>query len=111
MAGAWRVNAHACSLPVQLDASQLVSAMFSMRARPLAPGDVLLIYSDGVTEAMNPARELFGEERLAALLKKYGTQSAQTLIDHIVEDAKRYAGKALPHDDMTLLVMKRLAKG
>ena len=76
-----------------------------------APGDVLLIYSDGLTETMNPARELFGEERLAALLKKYGTQSAQTLIDHIVEDAKRYAGKALPHDDMTLLVVKRLAKG
>ena len=41
MAGAWRVNAHACSLPVQLDASQLVSAVFSMRPRPLAPGDVL----------------------------------------------------------------------
>ena len=41
MAGAWRVNAHACTLPVQLDASQLVSTVFSMRPRPLAPGDVL----------------------------------------------------------------------
>ncbi len=41
MAGAWRVNAHACSLPMQLDASQLVSAIFSIRPRPLAPGDVL----------------------------------------------------------------------
>ncbi len=41
MAGAWRVNAHACSLPLQPDASQLVSAIFSMRPRPLAPGDVL----------------------------------------------------------------------
>ncbi len=73
-----------------------------------APGDVLLIYSDGLTETMNPARELFGEERLAALLKKYGTQPAQTLIDHIVEDTARYAGKALPHDDLTLLVVKRV---
>jgi len=41
MAGAWRVNAHACSLSSHLDASQLVSAVFSMRPRPLAPGDVL----------------------------------------------------------------------
>ncbi len=41
MAGAWHVNAHACGLPLQLDASQLVSAIFSMRPRPLAPGDVL----------------------------------------------------------------------
>ncbi len=76
-----------------------------------APGDVLLIYSDGLTETMNPARELFGEERLSALLKKYGTQSAQTLIDHIVKDTRRYAGKASPHDDLTLLVVKRLANG
>ncbi|MFB3133445.1 MAG: PP2C family protein-serine/threonine phosphatase, partial [Rhodothermales bacterium] len=76
-----------------------------------APGDVLLIYSDGLTETMNPARELFGEKRLAALLKKYGTQSAQTLIDRIVEEAKLYAGTASPHDDLTLLVMKRLSNG
>jgi len=41
MAGAWRVNAHACSLSFQLDASQLVSTIFSMRPRTLAPGDML----------------------------------------------------------------------
>ena len=41
MAGAWRVNAHACSLSFQLDASQLVSAIFSMRPRALGPGDWL----------------------------------------------------------------------
>ena len=74
-----------------------------------APGDVLLIYSDGLTETMNPAQEEFGEERLTALLKKHGTQSAQTLIDRIVKDAKLYAGKALPHDDLTVLVVKRVA--
>ncbi len=74
-----------------------------------APGDVLLIYSDGLTETMNPAREEFGEERLAALLKMHGTQSAQTLIDRIVKDAKLYAGNAPPHDDLTVLVVKRVA--
>ena len=41
MAGAWRVNAHACSLSFQLNPSQLVSAIFSMRPRALAPGDML----------------------------------------------------------------------
>ncbi|MCH8961609.1 MAG: SpoIIE family protein phosphatase, partial [Bacteroidetes bacterium] len=43
------------------------------------------------------------------LLKKYGTQPAQTLIDRIVKEAKRYAGKASPHDDLTVLVVKRVA--
>ena len=78
---------------------------------PFAPGDVLLIYSDGLTEAMNPAREQFEEKRLSALLKEYATQPAQTLIDRIVEEVKRYVGAASPHDDLTLLVVKRLANG
>ncbi len=58
---------------------------------------------------MNPAREEFGEERLIALLEKYGTQSAQTLIDRIVKEARLYAGTAPPHDDLTVLVVKRVA--
>jgi hypothetical protein len=41
MARAWRVNAHAATLPVHLDAAQLVTAVFGIRPRPLAPGDVL----------------------------------------------------------------------
>ena len=76
---------------------------------PLAPGDTLLIYSDGLNETMNPAHELFGEERIIAALKKYGTQPAQTLIDRTVEEARLFAGKASPHDDLTLLVVKRLS--
>lgn len=74
-----------------------------------APGDALLIYSDGLTEAMNTAREQFGEERLVALIKQYGAQPAQTLVNRIVEEAKLHAGKASPNDDLTLLVVKRVS--
>ena len=75
----------------------------------LSPGDTLLIYSDGLNETMNTAHELFGEERIIALLKQHGRQPAQTLIDRIVEETKLFAGKAAPHDDLTLLVVKRVS--
>jgi len=74
----------------------------------LAPGDLLLLYSDGITEAMNPAREQFDEERLVALLKAHRRHTAQAFIRRIVEAVQRHTGDAPPSDDMTLPAVKRL---
>ncbi|MFB3082982.1 MAG: PP2C family protein-serine/threonine phosphatase, partial [Gammaproteobacteria bacterium] len=75
-----------------------------------APGDLLLLYSDGIPEAMNPAREQFGEERLVALLKAH-SGSSQALIDAIIEAVTQHAAEAPPSDDMTLLAARRVSKG
>ncbi|MFQ5568610.1 MAG: PP2C family protein-serine/threonine phosphatase [Rhodothermales bacterium] len=72
-------------------------------------GDLLLIYSDGISEAMNPAREQFGDERLTALLQAHRSQSSQTLIDHILQAVQHHAGETPPDDDRTLLLIKRCA--
>lgn len=72
-----------------------------------APGDMLLLYSDGITEAMDATREQFGEERLTALLQTYHALPASTLIDRIVEAVWQHAGKTPPSDDITLLIVKR----
>ncbi len=72
-----------------------------------APGDLLLLYSDGIPEAMNPAHEQFSEERLVALLKTH-TGSPKALIDTIIKAVTTHAGKAPPSDDMTLLAVKRV---
>jgi len=87
----------------------LPSYTYQEATLPLAPGDVLLIYSDGVTEAMNPARIPFDEDRLVDLLKTCGDQPAPALIDHIVNTVQQHAGEAPPSDDMTLLVVRRVA--
>ena len=76
-----------------------------------APGEMLLLYSDGIPEAMNPAREQFGDERLIALLKARGNGSPQALIDAIIEAVTQHAGDAPPNDDMTLLAAKRVSNG
>jgi phosphoserine phosphatase RsbU/P len=74
----------------------------------LRPGDLLVIFSDGITEAINPAQELFGEDRLAEVIAAHRTAPAQELIEQIMGAVRTYAGRAPQMDDMTLVVVKRL---
>lgn len=75
----------------------------------LAPGEALVCYTDGVTEAMNPARALFGEERLEAALLAQAGASATELSNALVGAIDAFAAGAPPADDLTLLVIKRRA--
>ncbi len=74
-----------------------------------AAGDMLLIYSDGITESFDANEEEFGEERLAALLRTAGADTAARLIDRIVAAVQAHAGGLSQMDDMTLLVIRRIA--
>lgn len=76
----------------------------------MEPGDVLVIYSDGICEAMNSARELFEEERLAEVVSKLINCSANAILDGIIAAAKKHAGGYPQSDDMTLIVLKRNAR-
>ena len=69
----------------------------------LAPGEVLCVVSDGVTEAQNLARELYGGERAARVLA--AADSAHTAVDSLREDVTAFAGDAEPADDMTVLAL------
>ncbi|HUN66682.1 MAG TPA: SpoIIE family protein phosphatase [Bacteroidota bacterium] len=75
----------------------------------LARGDVLVIYSDGFSEAMNEQEEQFGEERLAKVIEGNKRLSAEKIIDHIVAETRRFTGAAPQSDDMTIVVVKRIA--
>lgn len=74
---------------------------------PLAPGDTLVVYSDGVSEAMNGDMEQFGEARIVDLLKENSSKSAAELIDRLVKGVRAHAGSAPQYDDITILVVKR----
>lgn len=71
----------------------------------LQPGDELVVYTDGITEAQNPLNELFGVERLDAAIESC-TLSAQGLVASIVEAVEQFTSGAPPNDDRTLLVGK-----
>jgi serine phosphatase RsbU (regulator of sigma subunit) len=74
----------------------------------LAPGDTLLMYTDGLSEAMNISKEVFGEERLRAL---FGTlcadgRSSREIVSGLRDGILRYAAGAEQHDDLTIVVAK-----
>jgi phosphoserine phosphatase RsbU/P len=72
----------------------------------LEPGDLLLAYTDGISEALNLNDQEWGEERMLAAARDRLPQDAGTILKHIVKEADRFAAAAPQHDDMTLLLMK-----
>ena len=75
----------------------------------LRPGDVLVAYTDGISEAMNLADEEWGEDRLLDAIRGRRDASAQGLLDCLFDAATRFAGDAPQHDDMTLVVLRAFA--
>jgi len=73
----------------------------------LAPGDVLVVYSDGITEAVNAVDEQFEEERLAAVVAEHRNAPAASIVEQIMETVRAYAGDSEQSDDMTVVVVKR----
>ncbi len=72
-------------------------------------GDTLLMYTDGVNEAMNEAFEEYGDERMMRLLATQSGNDCQTIIDQQLADVKAFAGNAAQSDDITLMALKRKA--
>ncbi len=72
------------------------------------PGDIVVLYTDGITEMRNEAREEYGRLRLQKLLVDNSAMNAQELVEKLVADVDEFRGGAAPHDDMTTLVMKRV---
>jgi sigma-B regulation protein RsbU (phosphoserine phosphatase) len=73
----------------------------------LGSGDLLMLYSDGVTEASNINEEDFEMERVIEVLKKHRESSACELADRMSKAIDAFVGAAPQHDDITLMVMKR----
>lgn len=81
---------------------------YDVRALQIAPGEKLVAFSDGITEAMNPAGELFGDDRLQALLRAQAQSAADELVAAAVSAVDAFAQGAPQSDDITLLVVERL---
>jgi len=76
------------------------------RELSLPLSDTLLLYTDGVTEAINKARERFGMDRLAACLRTQGNGPAQAFLDAVLADVARFVGDEPTFDDLTLMVVR-----
>ncbi|MBX2990014.1 MAG: SpoIIE family protein phosphatase [Bacteroidetes bacterium] len=72
----------------------------------LTHGDLLLLFTDGVSEAMSHDSMEYGEERIEAVLRKYGREPAQRIIELLHEDIIQHADGAQQSDDITMMVLK-----
>ena len=72
----------------------------------LAAGDILVLYTDGITEAENSQREEFGMERLSAVIRRDSSLSAESLMNNIFQSAEDFCQEVGFNDDATLLIVK-----
>jgi sigma-B regulation protein RsbU (phosphoserine phosphatase) len=72
----------------------------------LSSGDVIVLYTDGITEAMNLQSDLFGESRLSRIVEEHGHLESGELRERIMREVEAFVGEADQHDDMTMILLK-----
>ncbi|MDD1689901.1 MAG: SpoIIE family protein phosphatase [Methanoregula sp.] len=98
--GAEILEGHGIALGVVDDVSIPLSSI------PLEPGDLIVLYTDGVTEAFNAQNEYFGEERLVASLCRNTSRPVQEIMAALLEDIREFCGTAPQSDDITLILVR-----
>ena len=83
-------------------------AVYASRQLSLAPGEGIYVFTDGVTEANNAAEEMFGEARLEIVLRAAAGVPCAEIIKSVARAVRGFVGNALPSDDITMLVIRRL---
>ena len=78
---------------------------------PLGPGDVFVLYTDGISEAMNVDADLFGEARLSRLVEEHAHLEPAELRERVLREVQAFVGEADQHDDMTMILLKIDAAG
>jgi len=89
---------------IELDISDFIS---SIEVR-LEPGDVVTLFSDGITEAEDSSEEQYGIDRLCQVISRNHQRTSKEIKDAIIEDVLAYVGYNKIHDDITVLVIKRV---
>ncbi|MFQ5616206.1 MAG: PP2C family protein-serine/threonine phosphatase, partial [Anaerolineales bacterium] len=79
---------------------------FEQETLSLAPEEIIVIYSDGVTEAEDHSEALFGESRLQEIIKQNKQLTAKQLIDKIYADVQFFARGKKQDDDITMVIIK-----
>ncbi len=104
----WRANSQTCQW---LDAEGLLLGIikdvdFEEKKIELQPGDALLLYTDGITEAEREGGELYGDERLAGQFGACQDLPPQQALEQLLEQVRDFSGKKLFNDDVSLVMMR-----
>jgi sigma-B regulation protein RsbU (phosphoserine phosphatase) len=92
-------------LPEGFFLGTMEEAVYETRTLILGPGDRLILYTDGVTEAMNEAKDFYTEDRLEKLTLGLGKASPKEMVDEILLSVRAFSGNEPQYDDITLLTL------
>lgn len=87
---------------------EMFAEVLADHTEPFRPGDMLMLYTDGITEAPNEDEKEFSGARLADLARENHQRSPQEINDHVLAAVQRFAGEVPQRDDFTLLTVKRV---
>jgi serine phosphatase RsbU (regulator of sigma subunit) len=93
-------------LGLKIDNGEMFERLLQEETIALTPGDLFVLFTDGISEAMNPAEECFGEGRLGDLIDQHGSKPFEELRERILGEIRVFVGTASQHDDMTMLLLK-----
>jgi len=91
---------------LQIDDGTLFESLLQEQTISLAPGDLVVWFTDGISETMNETFDCFGEERLAQVVEQYAHLPFDQLRAYILAELRAFANGADQHDDMTMILMK-----
>jgi phosphoserine phosphatase RsbU/P len=91
---------------LQIDDGTMFDNLLQEQTISLEPGDLVVWFTDGISETMNEAFDCFGEQRLAQVVEQYAHLPFDQLRSYILAELRAFAGSADQHDDMTMILMK-----
>ena len=95
-------------IAVGLIRTQQFETSLQEREITLLPGDVLVLYTDGITEALDAQENEFGRERLTETIRTFAHESTAEISGRVIDRLRVFTGDGPPHDDRTLIVIKSL---
>jgi sigma-B regulation protein RsbU (phosphoserine phosphatase) len=92
---------------VGIDSGSVFDRLTADFAVPLEHEDCLILYTDGVTEALNTEGDEFGLDRMAQSVRASATDGAQAIVKRVIEDVRNFTGSLPQNDDITLIAIRK----
>jgi sigma-B regulation protein RsbU (phosphoserine phosphatase) len=93
-------------LGLKIDEGEMFEHLLIEETMPIAEGDLFVLFTDGITEAMNAGDDCFGETRLGALIEEHSHLPTEELRERVLREIAAFVGSAPQHDDMTMLLIR-----